>query len=269
MIPEIEPKLEICPNIIAGENGETWFSKEKRKEHKDELRIKKKKYLGKTIVIVLESPHTKEYADKNFINPALGKTGKNLHTYFKQILDKIIKCDSSNDFSNYRIILMNSIRFQCSLGLPTEFFRDHIWLSLWINKGFKEDFIERLKSYHPDIIFNFCIQGDHSGEYELCPQKLKGCKTVINEKYIQYLGLKNPPNCLNNIKYSTTIQALVSYEISKDTLLKDKILYVGPHPSSWKKAKHGVIKIFEKDKPPIPVQLFEPKNKDKTQKNIV
>jgi len=119
IISRIKPKLEICPDITAGyyKNGElkTWFNREKR-ERKHKLIIEPD-YPEKTIVIVLESPHTKEYADENFINPALGKTGENLQNYFEKVLKKVVKK------STYRIILMNSIQFQCSCGISSMFIK--------------------------------------------------------------------------------------------------------------------------------------------------
>ncbi len=252
---EIHP---ICDDIFAGYYKDgyltTWFSKEEREKEREEQekeelkKIKSCDHEYKTIVIVLESPHTKEYADTEFINPALGDTGKNLHNYFKNVFNSdAIAIDKQY---NYRIILMNSIQFQCSLGLPTKYFRDHVWLNLWINEGFKEDFVERLKDCQPDIIFNFCTRGDHSGEYKLYPKDLDGCKTVINPKYIKY--------CSGNTDYankttirelvSCAIQEFISTEISNNDNLKNIRFYAGPHPFSWKMIKKGKNSIEKNGK---------------------
>ena len=101
-----------CPDIIAGKNGEFWFSKEERDNRKDFLDITDEDI--PTIVVVLESPHKDEFNNQNFPNgnPALGKTGEMLQKYFENILRKNI----SYLPDNYRVILMNSIQFQCSLG---------------------------------------------------------------------------------------------------------------------------------------------------------
>ena len=148
-----------CPDIIAGKNGEFWFSKEERDNRKDFLDITDEDI--PTIVVVLESPHKDEFNNQNFPNgnPALGKTGKMLQEHFKAILRKNI----SELPNNYRVILMNSIQFQCSLGEVPKKYRDYMWLSLWFgtNNLFKNDFIRRLNSYNPSYIFNFCTIGNH------------------------------------------------------------------------------------------------------------
>ena len=205
-----------CPDIIAaGRNGKFWFSKEERYKHKNFLDITDEDI--PTIVVVLESPHKDEFNNQNFPNgnPALGKTGKMLQEHFKAILRKNI----SELPNNYRVILMNSIQFQCSLGEVPKKYRDYMWLSLWFgtNNLFKNDFINRLNSYNPSYIFNFCTIGNHTKkEYiEFCLQK---CSPEIYKKSmddIQNMG-------------KITIRSIVSSSIPQNI-----IPFEDSHPSSW------------------------------------
>ena len=201
-----------CPDIIAGKNGEFWFSKEERDNRKDFLDITDEDI--PTIVVVLESPHKDEFNNQNFPNgnPALGKTGKMLQEHFKAILRKNI----SELPNNYRVILMNSIQFQCSLGEVPKKYRDYMWLSLWFgtNNLFKNDFINRLNSYNPSYIFNFCTIGNHT-KIEFCLQK---CSPEIYKKSmddIQNMG-------------KITIRSIVSSSIPQNI-----IPFEDSHPSSW------------------------------------
>ena len=201
-----------CPDIIAGKNGEFWFSKEERDNRKDFLDITDEDI--PTIVVVLESPHKDEFNNQNFPNgnPALGKTGKMLQEHFKAILRKNI----SELPNNYRVILMNSIQFQCSLGEVPKKYRDYMWLSLWFgtNNLFKNDFIRRLNSYNPSYIFNFCTIGNHT-KIEFCLQK---CSPEIYKKSmddIQNMG-------------KITIRSIVSSSIPQNI-----IPFEDSHPSSW------------------------------------
>lgn len=160
-----------------------------------------------------------EYSSE-LISPALGLTGNNLQDYFSDVLKEI---EIPND--DYRIILMNSIQYQCSLGERPDFYRDNMWLKLWFNENLKEDFMWRLSSYHPDIVINMCTLGDHKSQKDL-PD---GCKTAINKKYIEHCiyPLKSP------YSKKTTLRRIVS-----DTVIstnKDIILYECNNPSSWKR----------------------------------
>lgn len=194
----VQKKLETikCPDITAGKNGVFWFSKEEReKKRKNDLRIKtdgSETQEEVCIVIVLESPHIEEF--KKFklksgtdisASPAMGETGGALQELFTQeFVENIFEKNNGIDINkSYKVILMNSIQFQCSCGINTKIIRDHMWLKLWFGENnLKEDFEKRIKSYNPDIIFNFCTRGDHQLEIYI-PD---GCKKVINNKYICY-----------------------------------------------------------------------------------
>ena len=203
---------DCCEDITAGENGDFWFNIELRKTHNKQSKIDKN-YNGKTIVIVLESPHKDEFKDSNFISPALGTTGRMLQTYFtdenlNKLLGKEYLCN------NYRVILMNSIQYQCSLGAPTEKYCDCIWFTTWYNEG-KDSFTNRIKSYDPDIIINL------STKRKLTEEKVN----IINQAI----------NSSNTISQTDTICKIVSDEINNyiKTANKRVISYTGYHPSGW------------------------------------
>lgn len=81
----------ICPDIIAGEDGQFWFSKEEREKTDKDIEIngcEEQKTEELCIVIVLESPHIDEF--KGFQpqlgayiheSPALGETGEALQNF--------------------------------------------------------------------------------------------------------------------------------------------------------------------------------------------
>ena len=111
------------------------------------------------IIIILESPHTKEYIGD--IGPAKGTTGTNIRTYLENILQRSFKWDEHTVYK-FKLILMEAISYQCSLGIPPEYFRDKIFYECWESFG-KEDFKNRLREiYKPetDKIINAATKGD-------------------------------------------------------------------------------------------------------------
>ena len=159
-IKDIETR--VCPDILAGCNGNFHFSKEERENVGSSELLTDNYNEYQTIVIVLESPHIKEYSEQNRFcpTPAVGRTGTNLQRHFNQ--DIIFKKSKTlNKDENYRVILMNTIQYQCSLGVTTKIYRDDIWDRLWKEDDIKKDFVNRLKSYNPKVIFNGCTEGSN------------------------------------------------------------------------------------------------------------
>ena len=60
------------------------------------------------IILVLESPHTKEFSVGK-IAPAQGTTGRDIKKYLPSIF-------SAPQFDGYYVAIVNSIQYQCSLG---------------------------------------------------------------------------------------------------------------------------------------------------------
>ncbi len=240
---------EKCDDIIAGfytkNKKALWFSKKERDGYDTSTENNKEiKKLGKveTIVVILESPHIKEFFEEPN-GPANGSSGTNLQKYFWNVLKQIFKEHKDLRSSKYKIILMNSIQYQCSRGVDTKIFRDHVWLKLWYDCNLKEDFSERLKKHHPKIILNLCTQGDHSLEQGL-PEGC--CKKKINREYLVHcLSEENIPELPQDV----TLQELVSQQIPKE-LLKECVVYTAYHPAIiWSGYKKNICdKIKLKDK---------------------
>ena len=180
-----------CQDITVGiiENGKVknWINKEDRKNNETNIGQNSKK-----LVIILESPHVKEYWDqgkKDDPTPAIGKTGKNLSKKLQDLIDSVIEYErpNSNLSSNkFDIILMNSIQYQCSLGIDTKYLRDKVFRKLWDDSATKigkdknrktlntkEDFINRLTEYEPDYIFNLCTKGNETKEESKIVENIK------------------------------------------------------------------------------------------------
>ena len=210
---------EECPDIYAGEiidsSVSAWFNTSERetkieKNGSECLNPTEKKDEYKTIVIILESPHTDEY-DQNtgssipIPNPALKSTGEKLQKYIKSLIKAIINQRKGKglcpniDTGNYRIILMESIPYQCSLGHVNgkkinPDIRDLIFNKTWELNEIKNYFNERLESYKPDFIINCCTGGKDE-------------------------------NCLRS-----KVQKLIEEYKNKNTSTE---LYFGNHPSLW------------------------------------
>lgn len=207
-----------CDDVFVGEikkdTSDLRFEKDLRLKGDLKINIGTDK---KTAVIILESPHTAEY-DGDFVSPALGTTGRNLQRHFEDVFRSICKD------GEYRIILMNSIQYQCSLGADTNRYRDNMWLKLWFRENLRKDFTERLSSYKPDLIFNLCTCGSHTMEEGL-PQ---GCKSSLNTKYVEH--------CIAPLTFSgstpTSLKALVREAIN-ETKIKAEV-YEGSHPCAWR-----------------------------------
>lgn len=184
----------------------------------------------KNIVMILESPHINEYkyANENFIAPAIGKTGDFLQRYFYACIKSCLSHDEK-----YNVILMNAIQYQCSLGEDTIIYRDKLWCDLWFNYNKKDDFINRLKHYNPDIIINACTIGMHIVHETNKKQKpnLKYIKDIIQKSSQYETTIENIKTFNMNDKYS--LRGYVETEIINFDFEKDVKLYYIAHPSSW------------------------------------
>lgn len=253
---KITPKYayQKCDDDIVGyitgndiSKYELWFEIEKRGKHISEIDISNctNKTFDKTIVIVLESPHIDEYSyqyeDNNkkksdFIHPALGKTGINLQLYFPAICNWVLSTHYPKDKNKtWRIILMNSIQYQCSLGVNTLKYRDHMWLKLWFDNKCSEDFKKRIKEYNPDVIFNFCTEGENlSGklniDYVSQIKLSKESQEILNENIIKLRAKRKT-------KKEFTIRECITYSLIEDKPSNVKHIFEGTHPSSWHRAK--------------------------------
>lgn len=118
------------------------------------------------LAIILESPHKQEYAG-NIPMPACGKTGDNIY----KLLPKYLNCISATleqdnisqgvgfpdiQSGTYRVLLINAIQYQCSLGEKTKKYRDEIFDKMWENGDVRTDFANRLTIHPLRVIINCC-----------------------------------------------------------------------------------------------------------------
>lgn len=121
-----------------------------------------------TILIVLESPHQYEYnyTDSNLepIAPAQKSTGKQLDSNLAKIIEEI-----STELTEleYRVLIVNPIPFQTSLHFlhkkPIKSLyktlRDKVWITLWNNDSYKNDFVKLINSENVKLVLNCCTAG--------------------------------------------------------------------------------------------------------------
>ena len=169
----------LCPDQYVGKirHKDNWQKFYKRtdifKDQTSETKITITE--DKILLLILESPHTDEF-DKNGepIGPANGPTGRNIREHIAEIFP---------NFSDYQLILMNAIPFQCSLGVATEHFRDNVFKAAWdndaIGKEFFEDrlgkLLEKLIGKNV-VIVNACTQGDNKKSPLYC----QVCKSIVS-----------------------------------------------------------------------------------------
>ncbi len=181
------------------------------------------------IIIILESPHIDEYKDGAPIGPANGKTGDNINKYLCNILSeamlsKVIMVNPKT--KKYDLILINAIRYQCSLGVDTSLFRDFCFMKLWEKKKTVGSFNRRLniildnyKNGHI-ILINGCTLGGHS-------DLLTVHKGKITKKYLKEIKYDD------KVSNKPSLKAYVSQEVEmilKGTNIKQHYI---SHPSGW------------------------------------
>lgn len=157
------------------------------------------------VILILESPHKDEFDLENHaLGPANGATGRHIRNrdYFNAVFGEQIH--------DYGLILMNAIRYQCSLGIPPECVRDKIFRAVWQNGG-KANFTERIRAYYSvergDLIANCCTASNEGGRklrdlvqdalLELVPTIPPG--TIIRRTHPSSWP-RSPNNC-NNIDW--------------------------------------------------------------------
>lgn len=116
------------------------------------------------LVIVLESPHTNEFKYA-FPTLALGETGENLVKLLPKYINRI-DCTIEDSISSkgsgyldmqsgiYRVLLVNAIQYQCSLGVSTKLYRTDVFNELWNKDEFKKDFTTRMLKHDVKIVVN-------------------------------------------------------------------------------------------------------------------
>lgn len=126
--------------------------------------------IGNPLIFILECPHKKEFfnsplkvLDGNvevFSRPANGTTKKYFDRYIEDVL---VNLNVPLDNKSHPIVIMNAVRFQCSLGLPVNIYRN-----LYFEKFFDGDIFAlskkmlyyRIKKLHPYFVINATTRGD-------------------------------------------------------------------------------------------------------------
>lgn len=220
-----------------------WVNKKER-ESKGIATLEISSSTKQSVVLILESPHTDEYKSGTLPpSPALGKTGDNIQSFFKQKLQatSINLADGA-----YDIILCNAIQYQTSLGCKTTIFRDRIWIYLWAN-GERDEFVRRLKHYNPSMIINSCTKGSHTEDFlfDSSNNPQKADKENIRENFIAHvlsgsssINNKNLYYGIDKIYRSSYIEDNRNYTLRGfvfsaiyDSGITQNI-YSSPHPSS-------------------------------------
>lgn len=203
---------KIKVNVSRCFEGEVrWITDKSAIKDRSEADAIKKEKKTPTIALVLESPHREEFftnlesktrktiREKPF--PAMGTTGDRIveslpDVLLKYILQKedgggaITRAVRDIENGDYRLVLVNVIQFQCSLGEPTDRYRDAFFQKCFNDPVFSNDFIERLKEYRPSIIINCCTLSKKEFSFRDRVQEL------INEHFPSVLRLQGyHPSC--------------------------------------------------------------------------
>lgn len=132
---------------------------------------KNTKYSG-VIAWIIESPHKHEFLidipkypsgrsrGRPLNNP---KTQSYVKPMFEEILGDFLE-DKVNEGEFYLVLLINSSKFQCSLGERTDIYRDKAFIYNWL-KDERGEFLEKIQNYGPDIYINSCTKGNISFGY--------------------------------------------------------------------------------------------------------
>lgn len=187
---------ELCPDQYVGTIKDIqtdYFSKRTPIFNDGEFSVIEKNIpkAENILILILESPHKDEFYKEDVkdktgtvihhkgapIGPANGTTGCNIREHIAKIFP---------NFSDYHLILMNAIPFQCSLGVATEHFRDSVFNAAWNTDATGKDFFEdRLKKLLDQlqeksknvVIVNACTGAKSNPNEPLC---CKVCKSIVS-----------------------------------------------------------------------------------------
>lgn len=128
------------------------------------------------LYLILESPHVDEYKNGKPHVPARGKTGENIYKFLPNMLNQksfkslelgaFMERATSSPVLPIVVTVMNSVQFQCSLGLKpiSRMIVEENWVDIWFdpNVNGEEDFkqrIERANEKFDAFFINACTEG--------------------------------------------------------------------------------------------------------------
>ncbi len=222
------------------------------------------------IIIVLESPHSEEYDEKlEPIGPAAGWTGSNIINY----LNKILKKKGLINKNCYNLILINAIRYQSSLGVETECFRDQVFHDCWNNFG-RNDFNKRLGAIYKenDIIINAATKGNILETeirilVEMEIAKLKKKLYLQNNQQSDFGNLGSDLKLIHPSMWDDNGKLVKYYEWSK--ILKEIIKFNQMSLVDNKGVLSLLYNIYEVKYPGLNIKYNFQENGDSTKKTVL
>ena len=185
--------------------------------------------LNDVIIIVLESPHIDEFSANG-----TGKYPLFNDVRFKNVFPILINnainsgLIALNRAITYSVYLMNAIQVQCSLGYPTEYYRDYVFMYYWskLKTNFETRLHNMMCSKNVVSVINLCTLGSHercSLVYNHHTQKYEYMCKKFGKKFIQ--------KCKFNTNGKYTLRKIVQESIDSNTT-NSTVLLLGNHPSS-------------------------------------
>lgn len=176
-------QLHICPDQYVGQIS---AFDDDQGDFPTRQQVQKRPNNLQCLILVLESPHINEFMEP--CGPAKGTTGRNIRRYIPDVMEL-------GKYSNFGMILMNAIQYQCSLGVSTKKYRDQVFRAAWNDSG-KVKFQRRLASTFRsgDVLLNCCTKGNGGG-VELRTQVQHAIVTVQSNIGCVDIIRRNHPSC--------------------------------------------------------------------------
>lgn len=185
-----------------------------------------------TVLVILESPHKDEF-DCTTGAPKLPLMNDDK---FRRFFDSKIasyiapKCPNGS----FQVVLMNAIQLQCSLGHPTNYYRDYVFLYFW--EKLHSDFERRLQNFVNKhkvcLIANCCTKGGHS-QCTYLWNRVKGRYVSLGKScckpFVEELGIKKSLTK----KHGCALRDFVAESINVVNVTNIPVLQVS-HPASWR-----------------------------------
>ena len=158
---QLAPCEDKCVGVICRENGELYkFDSATAFKYQG---IPTQRTITR-LLLILESPHGREYCHPNGPVPANGTTGSNIRRYLGEVLESGRKLTDSK----LEVILVNAVPYQCSQGAELtddkkRAKRDQVFRATFCAGGEIPglEFVRRLSRYvrASDIVVNCCTKG--------------------------------------------------------------------------------------------------------------
>lgn len=229
-----------------------------------EMFIRHRERFNRPIVLVIESPHIKEFQVRHVTNalnglpvyarPANGATGENICTHFAALLATLPQVLAQG---HYPVVVVNAIQLQCSQGEDTCLYRTRRFIEHWPARV--DDLTQRLRILDPVIAINACTKGDfyirdEAGQLTRTKAFDAGFNPQFNRLLEQEFGYQQeltqtrgqaggecavvtPPedDDTDSLRFMNTIDlsGLVMYQLHQAYKQTDTLLCKTTHPAAW------------------------------------